>query len=148
MGPSPACDLAIRKGRINVSGHPIRACRHERPGNRHGPYPQQSSGRSFINGCLYCLLYFGVKGIIMKCLRQGTRKARKIHRCEGFDQIDHFGWAEAQQAGAMLPPMPHAIWPGDKYHYQVNVDGGELFEWKSCKHCYAIIVEQQLWDDQ
>lgn len=82
-------------------------------------------------------------------IKSGTRKARKDHRCEGFDQIDNgIGWHELTKfKGESLPPMPHAIRKGETYQFQISADGGEIFTWKSCQHCYDIIMKHELYDE-
>lgn len=79
----------------------------------------------------------------MTVLNQGKRKARKQYRCEGFDQIDNMvGWYEHN-----LPPMPHAIRPGETYFYQVSSRHGDFGTFKSCEHCWKLIVDHQIYDE-
>ena len=83
----------------------------------------------------------------MQQLSYGFRKARKQHRCEGFDQINNgVGWPELQSAGESLPEMPHAIRKGDRHHYQSNADSGSVSTWRACMHCHGLIVKYKLWD--
>lgn len=51
-------------------------------------------------------------------LRSGTRRARKQHTCR---------------------ECRRAIFPGETYHYWVDVTYGELSETKACAHCMATI---------
>jgi len=81
-------------------------------------------------------------------LSEGKRKARKQHRCEGFDQIDRtVGWHEPGVTKDNLPPMPHAIRPGETYFYQVSSRHGDFGTFKSCEHCWKLIVDHQIYDE-
>lgn len=51
-------------------------------------------------------------------LRAGTRRARKEHRCY---------------------ECRRTIFPGETYHYWVDVTYGDLSETKACAHCMATI---------
>lgn len=81
-------------------------------------------------------------------LSEGNRRARNQYRCEGFDQVDRFGWKEAISAGAELPKMPHAIHVGEKYFYQTaRHDGDGIQTFKSCLHCWEVIKSQKLFEE-
>lgn len=63
----------------------------------------------------------------MDNIRTKNRKARKDHKC------DYCG---------------SNIYIGEIYENQTNVDGGAIYEWKSCKHCEPIVTKMwKEWGD-
>lgn len=56
-------------------------------------------------------------------LSEGTRKARKPHRCSLCGRI---------------------IDPGESYHHSSSADGGTVSVWRQCQHCCSLADEVDL----
>lgn len=76
----------------------------------------------------------------MRLIKETNPVAREDHACDGLDQIDR--WVGMHEFSIEL----HHIVKGEKYINQTCVDGGRLYNWRSCAKCNEIIVKNEIWE--
>lgn len=87
----------------------------------------------------------------MTILREGIRKARKNHYCNGSETIQsyvHEGIFTISELRTIVKARreEYKILKGTNYYYQVNTYMGEIHTWKCRTDMYDLIDKYNLWD--